>query len=58
MPQRHIFFVMRATLGSQFFFFKNNNLGWIFFQIFFDKVLKHIINLKKFKDTTNLLEKC
>jgi hypothetical protein len=47
MPQKHILFVMWATLGSQkllcFSFF-----GLDFFHKYLTKFLKHIINLKKF----------
>jgi hypothetical protein len=44
MFQKHIFFVMRASLGKKKTFYFLTFLGWIFFH----KVLKHIVNLKKF----------
>jgi hypothetical protein len=48
MPQKYILFVMRAASGSQKTSYFLNFFGLDFFSQILNKVLKHIINLKKF----------
>jgi hypothetical protein len=44
MPQKHNYFELRATSGSQKTFYFSTFLGWIFFHKFLTKFLKLVFN--------------